>query len=555
MPSLEPPSLWPSFSNNEELSCRTVQPPWVGLVAEDTSLIGVVWGLDDLGVRLLFALVEKTYPSIKAKLVVAVYAASPTTAAVLRSLSEIPALGSGRVEIGVIAVSLTSDAAAMTALCFLATKSGRSHFWIGNSGNLGCGTTGDGHLNLLFEAQRTLVDQWMDWFASLWTCCAPLTPLTADVPALVAAKGSEEAAERWRQYERLCRQLGSPEKIAAQDEAVAPSPERPQVAGQENRRQVVENICHELGVRPPDELQEKVSRLLAKGQVVIIDKSTRTPPLELPVRPELLDVPASRKVGAWIWRSEFRIPVFDEQESRKLEARRKRLSEIIKRLTYPLADGVRWLPLAAQPLLEREREWAEKEAKDLIRSLIGQGPKECARLQREQIAWGANNIYAGFHPGERLPERSLNLILRDLEDRLRKATEGSFLPKVSYSTLQFSPRPDSEHVSSWAQARTFLAAVAEYGRKAVTEKVHIRGLQIPEEELLEAMDVCGDRILREIRDDKLRHRAKKELLELEEILAEESDDRSKCGRIPRLIEGTSSPVGGPADEWVPPGRP
>jgi hypothetical protein len=51
------------------------------------------------------------------------------------------------------------------------------------------------------------------------------------------------------------------------------------------------------------------------------------------------------------------------------------------------------------------------------------------------------------------------------------------------------------------------------------------------------MNVCDDHILRTRHDSKIVHAAKRELLSLEEILTDEGDDRSKCARILRLMEG------------------
>lgn len=54
------------------------------------------------------------------------------------------------------------------------------------------------------------------------------------------------------------------------------------------------------------------------------------------------------------------IHVFDEKDSKDLEKLRKGLTDLLMKLTYPLADGVRWMPLKVQPLLEQERLRLEK---------------------------------------------------------------------------------------------------------------------------------------------------------------------------------------------------
>jgi hypothetical protein len=437
-------------------------------------------------------------------------------------------------EAALIAISLESNAAPMSALCFSEPTSGRSYLWVGNSGNLGCDAARDGHLNFGFECEAAVVSQWLNWFASAWIEAAPLTSLTTNVPALVPARGTKEAADSWRTYEKLCRQLGSPEKTNVD----ASNQQHTLAGGQEDeqkRQRDIAKICTEMGIPPPDPLQEKIARLLAKGHVVTIDKGSRTPPLELPIAKWLrASELGTERVS---FKADAGIRIFDEKDSKDLEKLRKGLTELLVKLSYPLADGVRWMPLKVQPLLEQERLRLEKEARDKLGTLISGDLAAFVRSRRPQIEEEVNEIFTKLHPNEPLPTGTINFIVRDLEDRLVRATGEHFLPKVSYASHQFSFRASSDHVSQWAPARTLLGAIAEHGRKAISKKDHLRGHEIPERELLEAMNVCDDHILRSRNDSKIVHAAKRELLSLEEILTDDSDDRSKCDRILRLIQG------------------
>jgi hypothetical protein len=136
------------------------------------------------------------------------------------------------------------------------------------------------------------------------------------------------------------------------------------------------------------------------------------------------------------------------------------------------------------------------EARELIEGLVGNSASEFAKWRRANIERDATATYKEAHPeADRLPQGTLNLILRDLEVRLAKATDGEFLPKVSHTSVQSSSRADGAHIAEWAQGRPLLAAMAEYLSRAITESGHLRGHQIAEEDLLKALDVCGDSIL------------------------------------------------------------
>jgi len=50
--------------------------------------------------------------------------------------------------------------------------------------------------------------------------------------------------------------------------------------------------------------------------------------------------------------TKYRLPIFDEKTSRELDNRRKGVTLLLKRLSFPIADNLHWIPNAAKPLLE-----------------------------------------------------------------------------------------------------------------------------------------------------------------------------------------------------------
>jgi len=198
---------------------------------------------------------------------------------------------------------------------------------------------------------------------------------------------------------------------------------------------------------------------------------------------------------------------------------------------------MRWLPKKAQKFLERERQRLEKEARELISGLVGRSTAEFADTKRQSIEHDANKMYKKLKPDAgTIPTSILNEIFRDLDRRLAVITEGNLLPKVSLLSARVSSAPQSENVAEWAQFRMLLHASAEYHRRAIISAAHLRGLEIPEADLINAMDVCGDWIAREARSVRIEKVAKRELKQLDEIEDSEADDRSKCVQILSLIE-------------------
>ncbi len=540
-----PSFVWPDAHDRD-----SHRPPgWLDILDPDceVSARGVIWALDSDGVCFLHRCLESDFPHLKISLVIVVYAASPTNTEVLRGLLEFAIAPHGRLKAKLMTISLESNASPMSALCFSEPKSGRQYFWVGNSGNLGCGADGDGHLNFGFKPDDQLVNRWVEWFESVWTKSAPLTLATAEVPPLVPASGTKEASDSWREYELLCGELGLQEGINQQIvQSGAEALDQEQVQKHDH---AAAEIRKEMGVPPPDQLRDEITQLIAKGKVITIDRSSRIPPLEQPLSKWLRQDEYTTERRILVKRT-ARLRVFTEKESKEVEKLRGGLTDLIDRLTYPLADRVRWIPSDAIPLLERERSRLDKDAKERLGSLVGGDPVAFVQSRRQQIEDEANEVYTELHPSEHLPAGTINLILRSMEDRLIKATGESFLPKVSYATQQFSFGVSSEHVAPWAPARTLLVAIAEYGRKAVLNDLHLRGHEIPEDELAQAMNVCSDSMLQTQRNSKTKQLAKKELNLLEQIVTDDCDDRSKCDRILNLIKGPAAPPspGGPRGE-------
>lgn len=441
-----PPFIWPPC--DEAQVALDLGPPWRTLVGggDGSSVVGVLSGLDQAGVDILNDLSDA---DTKLKLVIAVYPASPSDAAVLSNLHRLSNESGSRAEFAIFARPLGSNAAGITALLFT-NASGTSHLWIGNSPNLSLHPTSVGHLNIACQAHQSLTATFIEWFASIWRESPRLTAVTAAIPALVPASGSPEAAKDWVKYEQLCRQQAHSTTETAgsgggdglgddQDDRQGPQP-----TGSEYGDSLVSNLCQELNIAAPDPLKARVAALLGLGELVTIDKNSRTPPLELPLR--LGD--DGETVGLISRTSSYRIKIFDEADSKELEKRRNGVAELIQRFTYPLADGMRWIPKGAQPLLERERTRLEREARDLIQGLVGGSASEFAKTGREVIARDLDSMYARIQPeAGKAPVSTLNLVLRDLEARLAKATQGEFLPRVTYMAAEFSNRADSEHTS------------------------------------------------------------------------------------------------------------
>lgn len=478
---------------------------------------------------------------LRVQIVACVYPASSTQEDTLTELLQLTEQSSGRLEVNLLPIGSDSEASPFTTVACVKKDNGQYRLWFENANRLETPRAIPGHFGMRLDADEAAFRTWLDRFVVLGGYAVPLTALTARVPHLVPARGSLEAAESWRAYLDSCRELGG---------GGFPPPENSNGAaeiGEEGTAAAVERVCQDVGIKPPDQLAPTFASILSKGHVVTIDKSSRTPPLELPVRAEWLGVESLRSIGLLSRETKYRLRVFDDKTHKDLNNRRNGVTTLLKRLSFPIADSLHWMPHAAKPLFEKEWKRLEDEAQAMIRGLIGKDTSKFAKQRQQAIEKDANQFYQEFHPNESIDAETVSKIMEGLEDRLKGAVSGDYLPKVSYASISFAPQGESSHVSNWAQARTLLVAIAKYVREAVTDSYFFRGYRIPQEEIITAMNVADDWLVQHLSNPRARAIADDQLATIAQIdTNEKMSDRDKCEKLLAIIKAPSE--GGKAND-------
>lgn len=496
--------------------------PWEATVADSTSITAVVSGLDDHGVRWLRALTSRSNPPA-VRVVLLVHATCPTREEHLATLASFVKPPQFQVWV------LPAHQWGQRCSWILAVRGqAPTHvFWSASAGNFGLSAPALDEAHAVSEADPLIVDQFLAWFSSLAFQAAPLSTETATIPSLVPAQGTKEAAQMWDEYEAACR---------AAAEAARRKPEAPQAEAPKSAQQVEEQIRQELKIPKSDPILQPLVQLFERGDLVTIDKGSRIPPLELPIKAEWFGIPSFREVGVVSREVRYKISVLDEKTSKQLDARRKGTSELREKFSFPLADGSRWMPHRAKPLFEAELKRQEEEGKKLLGSIVSGSPEEWVQRKRDLVTRDANRQYEEFHPGKSMHSGTIDEILNALTERFRKATSGNFLPRVGYVRTGFRPSGDSDHVSDWATARTLLRAIAEYPRAALKSRAYfLRGLKVTEKDLLQAMNVAEDCLVAEWFQPDSLEIAQAELDVLGQIDESERSDRDKCALILDLL--------------------
>jgi hypothetical protein len=470
-------------------------------------------------------------PKLRIQILACVYPASSTQEDTLAELLQLTEQLRPRLEANLLPIASDSETSPFTTVACVSKDNSQYRFWFENAKRLRISGDISGHFGMHIDADGAAFKMWLDRFVILRESAVPLTALTARVPRLVPARGSLEAAESWRAYLDSCCELGS---------SCLPPPTNAEGAKevtQERTNAAVERMCRDAGIEPPDSLAPTLASILSKGHIVTINKSSRTPPLELPVKAEWLGVESLRSVGLLSRETKYRLRIFDDKTHKDLNNRRKGVTTLLKRLSFPIAENLHWMPHAAKPLFQKEWNRLEDEAQAIIHGLIGNDASTLAKRRRQAIEKDANQFYHEFHPNETIDAETVAKIMTGLEDRLRSAVSGDYLPGVSYASISFVPGPESTHVSNWAHARTLLVAIAKFVREAITDSYFFRGYRVPQEEIITAMNVADDCIVHHLSNPRARALADDQLGAIAQIDADELlSDRQKCEKLLAIIK-------------------
>jgi len=394
-------------------------------------------------------------------------------------------------------------------------------------------------LNLAFSPDPTLLEAWRNWFDWVWLASVPLTKETAEIPPLVPAPGSVEAADAWHAYLTSCREARARGDDSSQTKVVVGSDSgQVTVVGADGTPRPTPS--EEVGLPRLDPLAGETARIFRLGALADIDKTTRIPPLDVPVKADLFGIQSWRRAGAGTRRVEYRFSVLDDRDLKDLEAKRRAAGEVLSRFSFPLGDGVRWMPHRARPLFEAELNRLNKVGKDELTRVLGGDVRTFVKNRRDRVTTGAQTLYEEYHPSQRVPDSTIDEILENCEKRLKKALDSQLLPRITYTPLQFVVAQATEWTSQWGQAASLLQAIAEFPRKVLTDRQFLRGLDVDDDELLEAMDVCEDVVLKASNRRDAKQRAKEDLLVLGRLARSQKDARTRCDLVLRLIRGAKA---------------
>lgn len=534
---LTPPFIWPSAGGHVHDECASI---FQLALKNATTILGMASAVNCRGVKWLQEFLDQSSDP-QVLVVLAVFGGCPTRRDDLSQLLDLQdRTEHGRIQFRVLPMAGGPGAPA-NCLVAVPAEGAPPVFLFGATPNFGVDNVDRTQVNMCFEGESTLFDQWRRWFDLIWLQSAPLTEATADIPALVPASGTPAAAAQWQTYCGLCAQLLE----RRDEERPATDPETGEVLSGQKSDGSEDQPPTEIAKLPKlDRLQERVTRLFRAGKQVTIAYSSAVRPLEVPVSPRLLSQEAQVREGTVVQRQSFSISAFSGKELKTINAYRQASRTIVEKLALPLARGVYWLPDWAADIFECEWQATNEEATKTLGQLVGGDADSFVEAKLKSIMHDLIKVYRRLGGKGEVSMSALIEVSDDLKRRIGHALEGQLVAPVTFSEIQFLPHAKSDGQDPWAQAEKLVLALARFPRKVIAHpKRSLSGLITPESEILEAMNVANvadDAILK---DQKSRLRSEKRARSEERVLDRISDaditSRDRCVAGLMLIDGRS----------------
>lgn len=505
------------------------------LIENAKHVLGVLSDWNSTGISALLSTPVDSLSSPTMRLLIHLYPACKTRSGDLTALYQYQAESQGKVQLRIL---LQNNWPPANPNCLLAVKVSPfpSVLSVGSVPNGGLAPLEHHRVNLVFEPDEGLVAEWSKWFDYIWANAVPLTESTAEVPFLVPAPGTLEGEAAWRDYLLSC-EIATQAAKSWLGETVKVDTETGEVKVTDASGIEVTTPSVEAEIPKPNPVEIEIQRLYSLGRLVSPNRASKTQPLDAPLNPKDFGLKSWSQVGAVSQKLTMRISVFDEAMLKNLEKIRKKTRDLLGKYSYPLADGMRWIPVMAIALLEDAMKRYEDDGYDLICSILKNDAKSYIAKRRKKLRMDIDLVSQEVNPDKRLSEEEFERILLNIEKRLGRVMGDKLLPYVTYQSVGFSTSMQTSNSKPWEQALTLLLAIAEYPRKAQTDPYFMQGIRTPIEDLLAAMNVLDEDLFHNRERSASAPDLTAQLDLIKDIQSSDEEPKEKCEQLLHLIHG------------------
>jgi len=424
---------------------------------------------------------------------------------------------------------------------------------VGSSSNLDIGQSSKPEFNLVSSAEKGLSRQYLEWFKGIWDESARLNEHTIQIPEYVPVESQLHTKyhTQWENYSNRCAREFCSEQSRQQQtqphQSGEDSAEYPNRASGDSRNDfkydesdVGQSFSGDRFRMPEvDELSDRVNQLTENGKQVMLAHSTAIRPLDSPISPRLFGQDRERSYKSITRHQAFRISILSPAQLKKINDYRKASQTIIGKLGLSLEKSVYWMPDKMIPHFENEIKAREVRAKELIGNIFGENLDEFMAKNRSVVERDFKAAYRKINKTRDVPDYLIRELMDELRSRIEVARNNPIATRVTYSTVRYKLESNSKFEAPWAQVEKLVLGLVKFPRMNILKINSLSFDSIGSEEILEAMDVANDNILKVWRTNKNQgiRRSKEELNTVKWIKDADIEDRDRCEAYFRLIRG------------------
>lgn len=232
----------------------------------------------------------------------------------------------------------------------------------------------------------------------------------------------------------------------------------------------------------------------------------------------------------------MRVSIIDKKDLKEIERRRQGLRILLTKFTFGLADNMRWMPASVRELFEAELQRLNDEGKTLLANLLSSGTEKFIEDKKDALIADIKSMYRQLGRKEKLMENLVNNVKKDLQQRLERGLSVNFMPQISHSVVKFD-YSNNELCSPWGQAFSLLSDIVSFPRKALTDSFFFRGVKVPENDLINSMNVADDALCRDLDARNIKARCRLELELLTRIEKADIAAKERCDLAWQILDG------------------
>lgn len=194
------------------------------------------------------------------------------------------------------------------------------------------------------------------------------------------------------------------------------------------------------------------------------------------------------------------------------------------------------MPQRAKLLFETEMQRVNEEGQKLVSDLLQGDAAAFLVRKKASLVADLNAMCQELGQQRHVTEDVIAQVSKSLEERLTKAQAANFMPTLTYSPILFDNTSDT-WANPWGQAYALLSNIAAFPRKALTDAFFLRGLKVSDDDLIEAMNVADDALIRDPGFPRLKNRCRLELDLLTHIEKSSLEPKDKCTFVIKVIMG------------------